>query len=287
MQSYSPFPPPFRNAARTRPAQKRKATPTEPIVDETSAALKAEKGNWHAHQPFPQATHRLHLHIHAPREAPTHYTGTPTARRTISTTYISPMPSATRERRYNSVRMLSPPHMTKLLVRLVELFDFRKPHRREVDIPLNGKSQRPSRVYQFRKQKVAKLLFKTNHPAEEHICTVKLAGVPRPGAIRCEELAEHERIWLMFLRVQWGKLCLQLLRQQFHAYTSLPLMNDLLLPNDLPKLTTRRNVDVTTLPCCRLSRHATRSFLLSRGDRDPARHSASRRYTTPPPRAAR
>src|SRR6266568_5142361 len=136
MQSYSSFPPPFRNAARTRPAKERETTPTEPIVDQTSPALKAEKGNGHAHQAFPQAPHRLHLHLRVPREAPAHYTGTSTARRTVSTTYISPIPSATSERRYNSVRILSPPHMTKLLVRLVELFDFGKPHRREVDIPL-------------------------------------------------------------------------------------------------------------------------------------------------------
>src|SRR6266567_4869486 len=122
-------------------------------------------------------------------------------------------PTFTREERHNAhQRQPYPTHQTLLsahgspLTPLMELPHFGESCRREMQVPLNGKPQRPPRLRQLGKQEVAKLLFKTNHPTEKEVFPVKFEAIPGPLAIGRKELADHQRISLVFLRVERGKL---------------------------------------------------------------------------------
>ena|SRR5579872_6842568 len=105
----------------------------------------------------------------------------------------------------------------------MECFDLRKPGWREMKIALNGKSQRPSRCDEVGEPEVAELVFKPNHPAEEQVVPVELEDIPCPGAIRREELADHERVFHLFLRREQWKVFSYLLWQQFDRRTSLSI----------------------------------------------------------------
>ena len=100
---------------------------------------------------------------------------------------------------------------------LDEAFYLREPGGTKMQIPLNGQPQRTPSSLKLSEREVAQLLLEPHDPAKEHIRPVKLNGIPRPLGIRGEKLAEHQRVRLVFLRVQRGKLLPQLLRQQLHV----------------------------------------------------------------------
>ena len=56
----------------------------------------------------------------------------------------------------------------------MRLFHLREPHGREMEIPLDGQTKRPSCVQEFGKAEVAKFPFQTDHPPEKHILAVKV-----------------------------------------------------------------------------------------------------------------
>ena len=68
-----------------------------------------------------------------------------------------------------------------------------------MDIPLNGKTMRPTSLSKLRKAEVAELFFKPNDPAEKQVFTIELKSVPCPIAIRGEKLTNDQRVFLMFL----------------------------------------------------------------------------------------
>lgn len=82
----------------------------------------------------------------------------------------------------------------------------------EMQIALNRQAKRPPYGQQFGKPKVAKLFFQANHPAEEEIVAIEFSTVPRPTAIGREELADHQRIVFILLRIEGWKAFAQLLR---------------------------------------------------------------------------
>src|SRR6266567_7501530 len=122
-------------------------------------------------------------------------------------------PSFTREKRHaTQQRQRCPTHQTLLsahglpLGPLMKLPHFGKSCWREMHIPLNGQSQWPPSLRQLGKPEVAKLLFKTNDPSEKEVFPVEFETIPAPLAVRRKELADHQRISLVFLCVERGQL---------------------------------------------------------------------------------
>jgi hypothetical protein len=94
----------------------------------------------------------------------------------------------------------------------MELLHLREPGGTEVHISLNGHPQRAVSSFQLRESEVPQLLCEPNDPAEELIGPVKFQGIPTPLGIRREKLADHQRVRLVFLRVERWQLLPELLR---------------------------------------------------------------------------
>ena len=122
--------------------------------------------------------------------------------------------------------------------------DLRKSGWREMTIALNRKSQRPSRGGQFGEPEVAELVFKPNHPAEEQVFPVELEGIPCPEAIRREELADHEGVFHLFLRIEQWKVFSYLVWQQFYT---LPLFLSKKQPTSTPYQNQERDTFTVSL----------------------------------------